>query len=44
MYVVLVRANDQVFAPLLLLLLLNIFWYVLMWRIFFRYVFELSDL
>ncbi|WFD43558.1 sphingosine N-acyltransferase [Malassezia psittaci] len=26
----------HVFAPLLLLLLLNIFWYYLMWRIFFR--------
>lgn len=26
----------QVFAPLFLLLLLNIFWYVLMWRVMIR--------
>ncbi|WFD33138.1 sphingosine N-acyltransferase [Malassezia sp. CBS 17886] len=28
----------HVFAPLLLLLLLNLFWYALMWRILYRYV------
>lgn len=28
----------HVFAPLFLLLLLNIFWYVIMWRVLYRYV------
>ena len=29
----------QVFVPLVLLQILNLFWYFLMWRIAFRYVF-----
>ncbi|WFD47019.1 sphingosine N-acyltransferase [Malassezia furfur] len=37
------QTDAQVFAPLLLLLLLNLFWYVLMWRILFRYVAWVTD-
>ena len=30
----------QIFAPILLLQFLNLFWYFLIWRIAFRYVFS----
>lgn len=36
------RTNHQVFAPLFLLLLLNLFWYVIMWRVMYRYVWCIS--
>ncbi len=32
----------QIFIPILLLQFINLFWYVLIWRILWRYVFSFS--